>query len=92
MCFHIDDCKLSHKSSKVLDAIIKWLRKEYESIFEDRSGEMAISRGKVHTYLWYLVQVNLDKTDPLAAKELGRYWVHWMIRHHVHDIGLHTAW
>jgi hypothetical protein len=32
---------------------------------------------------WYLVQVNLDKTDPVAAKELGRYWVHWMIRHHV---------
>ncbi len=31
---------------------------------------------------WYLVQVNLDKTDPVAAKELGRYWVHWMIRHH----------
>jgi hypothetical protein len=35
------------------------------------------------TETWYLVQVNLDKTDPLAAKELGRYWVHWMICHHV---------
>jgi hypothetical protein len=51
ICFHVDDCKLSHKSPKVMDAIIKWLRKEYESLFEDGSGEMAVSRGKVHTYL-----------------------------------------
>jgi hypothetical protein len=35
------------------------------------------------TETWYLVQVNLDKTDLLAAKELGWYWVHWMICHHV---------
>jgi hypothetical protein len=39
---------------------------------------------------WYLVQVNLDKTDPLAAKELGRYWVHWMIRHHVDCLSKQT--
>ena len=63
---HVDDCKLSHKSSKVLDAIIKWLRKEYESIFEDGSGEMAISRGKVHTYLG----MTLDFTLPGKVKIL----------------------
>jgi hypothetical protein len=51
ICFHVDGCKLSHKSPKVMDAIIKWLPKEYESIFNDGSGEMAVSRGKVHTYL-----------------------------------------
>jgi hypothetical protein len=39
---------------------------------------------------WYLVQVDLDKTDPLAAKELGRYWVHWMIRHHVDCLSKQT--
>jgi hypothetical protein len=42
------------------------------------------------TETWYLVQVNLDKTDPLAAKELGRYWVHWMIRHHVNCLSKQT--
>ncbi len=33
---------------------------------------------------WYLLQVNLDRTDPGAAKEFGQYWiVHWMIPLHV---------
>ena len=51
ICFHVDDCKLSHKSTKVMDDMIKWLRQEYKSIFEDGSGKMAMSRGKVHEYL-----------------------------------------
>ena len=51
ICFHVDDCKLSHRSSKVMDLMIGWLREEYESIFEDGSGKMKVSRGKVHEYL-----------------------------------------
>jgi hypothetical protein len=51
ICFHVDDCKLSHKDPKVVDKTIKWLRREYESIFEDGSGAMTVHRGKVHTYL-----------------------------------------
>ncbi len=31
--FHVEDCKLSHVESKVLDETIEWLRREYESIF-----------------------------------------------------------
>jgi hypothetical protein len=31
--------------------MIKWLRHEYESIFEDGSGEMTVSRGKAHEHL-----------------------------------------
>jgi hypothetical protein len=34
-----------------MDEIITWLRQKYESIFEDGSGEMKISRRKVHKYL-----------------------------------------
>jgi hypothetical protein len=30
---------------------------------------------------WFMVQVNLDKTDLVAAKEQGVYWIHWMVRH-----------
>jgi hypothetical protein len=33
VCFHVDDNKISHKSSKVVDATIKWLREEYGVIF-----------------------------------------------------------
>ena len=49
--YHVDDCKLSHCRSKVNDWMIKWLRQEYESIFEDVSGKMTVSKGKVHKYL-----------------------------------------
>ena len=48
ICFHVDDCKISHEWTKVVDATIKWLRAEYESIFEDGSK---VHRGKVHKYL-----------------------------------------
>jgi hypothetical protein len=51
ICFHVDDCKLSHHSSRASDNIIDWLRQEYESIFEDGSGKMTVSRGRVHKYL-----------------------------------------
>ena len=35
VCFHVDDNKISHKSSKVVDATIKWLQEEYKVIFYD---------------------------------------------------------
>ena len=41
--WHVDDLKISHVDSKVVDDIIKML----ESIY----GPMTISRGKKHTYL-----------------------------------------
>jgi hypothetical protein len=34
-----------------MDSMIEHLRLEYESIFEDGSGAMTVSRGKVHKYL-----------------------------------------
>jgi hypothetical protein len=49
--FHLDDCKISHESTKVVDELIDWLRAEYESIFKDGSGEMKVHRGKVHKCL-----------------------------------------
>lgn len=51
ICFHVDDCKLSHVETDEVTKIIELLRRDYESIFEDGSGKMKISRGKVHIYL-----------------------------------------
>jgi hypothetical protein len=51
ICFHVDDCKLNHHSSRANDNMIDWLWQEYESIFEDGWGQMAVSRGRVHNYL-----------------------------------------
>jgi hypothetical protein len=51
ICFHVDDCKVSHKSARVINEAIKWLRRDYESIFEDGSGTMTVHQGRVHKYL-----------------------------------------
>jgi hypothetical protein len=51
IAFHVDNCKLSHKEPKEMDTMINWLRQECESIFDDGSGKMSVSRGKVHSYL-----------------------------------------
>ena len=67
--FHVDDCKISHVESKVLDDTIAWLRRDYESIFEDGSGEMKVHRGLVHKYLGMTLdfsikhQVKISMTD-----------------------------
>jgi hypothetical protein len=51
ICFHVDDCKLSNRKNTVMDRMIGYLRQEYDSIFEDGSGAMSVSRGKIHKYL-----------------------------------------
>jgi hypothetical protein len=48
------------------------------------------SRGKLCFFLhqpegqttetWYFVQVNLDMTDLVSAKEFGQRWEHWVTR------------
>ena len=51
ICFHGDDCKILHVSTKVVDEAIEWLQTKYESIFEDGSVAMKVHRGKYHKYL-----------------------------------------
>ena len=51
VCFHVDDCKISHLSPKVVGETIEWLRSEYEHVFEDGTGLMKVHRGKTHKYL-----------------------------------------
>jgi hypothetical protein len=51
ICFHVDDCKFSHRKNKVMDSMIEYIRQEYDSIFEDGSGAMTVSRFKIHKYL-----------------------------------------
>jgi hypothetical protein len=46
ICFHVDDCKLSHRKKTVMERMIGYLWQEYESIFEDGSGAMPVSRGQ----------------------------------------------
>jgi hypothetical protein len=38
ICFHVDDCNISHLDPKVVNYTIAWLGDEYESVFTDGSG------------------------------------------------------
>ena len=51
ICFHVDDCKISHVSPQVVEETVSLLRKDFEVLFEDGSGAMQVHRGKIHDYL-----------------------------------------
>ena len=51
ICFHVDDCKISHESTPVVDNTISWLKEDYNVLFEDGSGTMKVCRGKTHDYI-----------------------------------------
>jgi len=50
ICFHGDDCKISHVYSKLLDQTINCLCEEYKSIFEDGTGKTKVHCGKVNKF------------------------------------------
>jgi hypothetical protein len=51
ICFHVDDCKLSHRKTKVMDSMIEYLRQGYDNISTDTSRAMTVSRDNIHKYL-----------------------------------------
>ena len=51
ICFHANECNISHVCTTVVDEAIEWLLIEYESIFKYGPGEMKVHRGKYHKYL-----------------------------------------
>ncbi len=63
-----------------MDQTIEWLRRDYENIFEDRSGKrkIKVSRGKVHKYLSMILdfttkgQVKISMVD--YVKEVVDVW------------------
>ena len=44
----IDDCKILHKSTKIMDKVIEWLQTQSD---KDGSGAMQVCRGKYRKYL-----------------------------------------
>ena len=53
--WHVDDMKISHKDSAVVDDVIAYLKNNFEKI-----GKMTVNRGKVHDYLG----MTLDFSEP----------------------------
>ncbi len=50
---------MSHKLARVVDKAIKWLRQDYESIFEDGSGAIVVYQGLVHRYLGMTIDYSI---------------------------------
>jgi hypothetical protein len=78
VCWHVDDCKLSHVDPKINDQFIDTLREEYENIFEDGTGKMTVHRGKHLKYLRMDLDFSTDGvckiTMPEYIKELLKTW------------------
>ena len=62
--WHVDDLKVSHVNPAVVTQMADWLKKTYQRLFEDGTGEMSIARGKVHECLG----MTLDFTVPGEVK------------------------
>jgi hypothetical protein len=62
ICFHVDDCKLSHCISRANDNMIDWLQQEYESIFEDDWNKLV--------HLMKYLRKGCRVSQPLVAKTL----------------------
>ena len=57
--WHVYDCMIIHGDLKVNKKLMKSLKQEYESIFEDGTGEITVNRGKKHKYLG--IKLNYSK-------------------------------
>ena len=51
MVWHVYEIKVIHNRNKIVTIMGKWLKKTYERLFEDRSGNMKIYRDNIHEYL-----------------------------------------
>ena len=75
ICFNVDNNKILHANTKVVDYTIAWLREEYESVFTDGSSKMKVARGKVHTYLG----LKFDFSTPKIVKITMLEYVHEIV-------------
>jgi hypothetical protein len=84
ICWHVDDLKILHVDPDVITRFITWLKKNFETIFNDGSGTMKITRGKIHEYLG----MTLDFSTPGELKISMIPYIKEIIAHfdkHDHD-------
>jgi hypothetical protein len=69
ICFHVDNCKISHLEPKVVNFTIAWLHDECESVFTDGSSMMKVAQCKVHKYLGMMLDFATSKTVKVTMLE-----------------------
>ena len=62
--WHVDDLKISHKKSTVVDSIIASLKEEYGKV-----GELTVRRGKIHDYLGMKLDFSEEKRFTVDMEE-----------------------
>ena len=88
IAWHVDDLKVSHKKYQVVSHMVKWLKAKYEQLFEDGSGVMMITHGKIHDYL----SMQLDFSMPREVKvTMNPYVKEIMTLFEQHDNSMKTA-
>ena len=68
--WHVDDCKISHVDPKFNDKLIKSLKQEYESIFEDRTVKITVNRGKKNKYLGTTLDYSKEEACQITMFEI----------------------
>ena len=61
ICWHVDDSKISHEDTTVVDQVIKMI--------DDKFGETTVHRGKKHTFLGMDLELNKDGTVELSMDD-----------------------
>jgi hypothetical protein len=86
ICFHVDDCKISHLDPKVVDYTIAWLSDVYKSVFTNGSGMMKVARGKVHKYLGLMLDFETSKIVKVTMSNMLMKLLGHRIRHAVNSM------
>ena len=61
VCWYVDDTKISHKKSEIVDWVIGKL--------EENFGKMTVKRGKKHTFVGIDIEFNEDRTVSLSMND-----------------------
>ena len=61
VCWNVDDNKISHVDSKVVDDVIK--------LIESKFGEMTVNKGNTHTFVGMDFEVNKNGTVGTSMTE-----------------------
>ena len=69
-CWYVDDTKISHEDSRVVDMVIKELEEEF--------GKMTVTRGCRHTFVGVDIEFNSNRTVFLSMNEYvnEHEWMH----------------
>ena len=72
MCGQRDDLRVGYNIKQIFIRMVKWLKKTYKRLFDNVSGNINISRGKIHILrhnsIFFSTRRGQDHHNPLHLK------------------------